>query len=47
MKIELYSPLSIHEIGKRANQEDFLWPDLLEETTADMSMERWQVKRYV
>lgn len=35
MKIELYSPLSIHEIGKRANQEDFLWPDLLEETTAE------------
>ena len=35
MKIELYSPLSIHEIGKRANQEDSLWPDLPEEATAE------------
>ncbi len=35
MKIDLFPPLSIHEIGKRANQEDFLWPDLLEETTAE------------
>lgn len=35
MKIELYSPLSIHEIGKRDNQEDSLWPDLAEEATSD------------
>ena len=26
MKISLYPPLSIHEIGKRNNQEDALWP---------------------
>ena len=26
MKIELYSPLSIHELGQRPNQEDSLWP---------------------
>ena len=26
MKIELYPPLSIHEIGNRNNQEDALWP---------------------
>lgn len=27
MKIELFPPLSIHEIGKRDNQEDALWPE--------------------
>ena len=32
MKIELFTPLSIHEIGKRNNQEDALWP---EEATTD------------
>ena len=32
MKIELFTPLSIHEIGKRKNQEDALWP---EEAIAD------------
>lgn len=26
MRYELYQPLSIHEIGQRANQEDALWP---------------------
>lgn len=26
MKIELYPPLHIHELGKRDNQEDSLWP---------------------
>ncbi len=26
MKIQLYPPLSIHEIGQRTNQEDALWP---------------------
>ena len=26
MKISLYPPLSIHEIGNRDNQEDALWP---------------------
>lgn len=35
MKIELFPPLSIHEIGKRDNQEDALWPDLPEEATAE------------
>ena len=35
MKIELYPPLSILEIGKRNNQEDYLWPDLPEEATAE------------
>jgi protein phosphatase len=32
MKIELYPPLYIHEIGQRDNQEDALWPM---EATAD------------
>ena len=27
MKIEIFPPLSIHEIGKRDNQEDALWPE--------------------
>ena len=27
MKIELFPPFSIHEIGKRDNQEDALWPE--------------------
>lgn len=27
MKIELFPPLSIHEIGMRNNQEDALWPE--------------------
>ena len=27
MKIEIYPPLSIHEIGKRNNQEDAIWPE--------------------
>lgn len=27
MKIELFPPYSIHEIGKRKNQEDALWPE--------------------
>lgn len=26
MKIEIYPPLSIHEVGQRSNQEDSLWP---------------------
>lgn len=26
MKIDIYNPLSIHEIGQRDNQEDSLWP---------------------
>ena len=26
MKIKIYPPLAIHEIGQRANQEDALWP---------------------
>ena len=26
MKIEIYPPLSIHEVGGRSNQEDSLWP---------------------
>jgi len=28
MKIELFQPLYIHEIGTRDNQEDALWPDM-------------------
>ena len=32
MKIELYTPLSIHEIGKRSNQEDSLWPNKINAT---------------
>ena len=32
MKIELYPPLYIHELGQRGNQEDALWPM---EVTAD------------
>ena len=35
MKIELFPPLSIHEKGKRDNQEDALWPDLPEEATVE------------
>lgn len=27
MKIKIHQPLSIHELGKRANQEDNIWPD--------------------
>lgn len=27
MKIKIHQPLSIHELGKRANQEDCIWPD--------------------
>ena len=34
MKINIYSPLAIHEIGQRANQEDALWP-LPENATPD------------
>lgn len=34
MKIELYPPLPIHELGQRPNQEDSLYP-LEEEATAD------------
>ena len=34
MKIKLYPPLSIHELGQRHNQEDSLYP-LEDETTAD------------
>ena len=34
MKIKLYPPLSIHELGQRPNQEDSLYP-LEEEATAD------------
>lgn len=33
MRIEIYPPLSIHEIGQRDNQEDALWP--LQATVAD------------
>ena len=33
MKIEIFPPLSIHEIGQRNNQEDALWP--LQATAAD------------
>ncbi|MBR3413963.1 MAG: serine/threonine-protein phosphatase [Bacteroidales bacterium] len=33
MRIEIYPPLSIHEIGQRDNQEDALWP--LQATAAD------------
>ena len=33
MRIEIYPPLSIHEIGPRDNQEDALWP--LQATAAD------------
>ena len=33
MRIEIYTPLSIHEIGQRDNQEDALWP--LKATAAD------------
>lgn len=35
MKIELFPPLFIHELGQRDNQEDALWPDLPEEATAE------------
>lgn len=35
MKIELYPPLSIHELGQRDNQEDSLYPLEDEATTAD------------
>ena len=34
MKIKIYPPLSIHELGQRPNQEDSLYP-LEEEATAD------------
>lgn len=34
MKIELYPPLPIHELGQRPNQEDSLYP-LADEATAD------------
>lgn len=34
MKINIYPPLAIHEIGQRANQEDALWP-LPENATPD------------
>ena len=33
MKIVLFSPISIHELGQRDNQEDALWP--LNPTTDD------------
>ena len=26
MKINIYQPLAIHELGKRANQEDCIYP---------------------
>ena len=26
MKIKIYQPLAIHELGKRANQEDSIYP---------------------
>ena len=26
MKIKIYQPLAIHELGKRANQEDNIYP---------------------
>ena len=26
MRINIYPPLAIHELGRRANQEDALWP---------------------
>lgn len=35
MKIELFPPLFIHELGQRDNQEDALWPVLPEEATAE------------
>ena len=35
MKFELYHPLAIHEIGKRDNQEDSIYPLLGEATEQD------------
>ncbi len=33
MKIEIYPPLCIYELGQRDNQEDYLWPDSPSEET--------------
>lgn len=38
MKIELFPPLSIHEVGMRDNQEDALWPKLPEKATEENSL---------
>lgn len=55
MRIKIYQPLAIHELGKRANQEDSIYPIEGKATEndrlfcfvmvwVDMSMERWQAK---
>lgn len=55
MRIKIYQPLAIHELGKRANQEDSIYPIEGKATEndrlfcsvmvwVDMSMARWQAK---
>lgn len=36
MKIEIYPPLCIYELGQRDNQEDYLWPDSPKEISKNL-----------
>lgn len=36
MKIEIYPPLCIYELGQRDNQEDYLWPDSPQEKSKNL-----------
>ncbi len=35
MRLKIYPPLAIHELGTRENQEDFIYPELNKATAAD------------
>ena len=36
MKIDIFPPLFVHELGQRDNQEDYLWPDSSSEETKNL-----------